>query len=173
MSSPRLLRKQDLEQLGFGRRLPVGGLRRVAVGVERVLVVPERLGKPAAQHRDLGLHLVGDADHVELAAPPRRAGIILHLERGPHRICGDDALQLERQRGDREFGVLEFFPRVRPFFLAGERKRFPQLGIVAVADRRDCEIFQRPLGMADQDAGDRMHHQHGGVLIALAWFRRG
>ena len=97
----------------------------------------------------------------------RGAGVILHLERGPHRIHRDDALQFERQRGDREFGVLEFFARVRPFFLPREGKALPQLGIVTVADRRIGEILQRPLGMADEDAGDRMHHQHGSLFATL------
>ena len=159
--------QQGLQQPRLRRRLPVVGLRRVPVGVERVLFVPQRLGEPPAQHRDLGLHLVGNADHLEFAAPPRGPGIVLHLERGTHRIRGDDALQFRRQRGDREFGVLELFARICPFFLTGEREAFPQLGIVAVADRRTCKVLQRPLGMADQDAGDRMHHQHAGLLAPL------
>ena len=127
----------------------------------------QRLGQSAAQHGHLGLHAGGDADHVELAAPARGARVILHFERGPHRIERDEALQFERQRGDREFGVLEFFTRISPFFLASEGKALPQLGVVTVADRRTGENPQPPLGMADQDAGNRIHHQHGSLFGAL------
>ena len=87
----------------------------------RVAVVAERFGEPAAQHRDRRLHFGGNADHVEVAAAPRRAGIILDLERGAHRLHQHDALQLDRQRGDGEFDVLEFFARFRPFALARMR----------------------------------------------------
>ena len=61
-------------------------MRRELVVVERVLVVAERFGEPAAQHRDRRLHLRRDADDVEIAAALGGAGIILDLERGAHRI---------------------------------------------------------------------------------------
>ena len=162
-----LVTQHGSEQLRFRRRLPVAGVCRKLVVVDRVLVVSQRLGQPPAQHRHLGLHVGGDADHVELAAPARGAGVILHLERGPHRIERDEALQFQRQRGDREFGVLEFLARVRPFFLPREGKALPQLQIVTAADGRIGEDLQRPLGMADEDAGDRMHHQHGSLFATL------
>ena len=46
-----LLPQRDLEQLGFGRGRAIGRVHREFVFVERILVVRERLGEPAAQHR--------------------------------------------------------------------------------------------------------------------------
>ena len=166
-----LLLERDLAHPGFSRSLPVGGGYGVAVGVQRVPVVPERLGKPPAQHRGRGLKLLRNADHLELAATLRGAGIILHLQRRLHGLHRDDALQVERQRCNGEFGILEFFPRFGPFALARKGQRLPQLGIMTVADHGAGEILQAAVGPADQDAADRMHHHDGGFLGSLPGLR--
>ena len=49
-----LLLERDLELLGLGRRPAIGRVDREPVVVERVALVAERLGQPAAQHRNRG-----------------------------------------------------------------------------------------------------------------------
>ena len=74
---------------------------------QRVLVVSERFGKPAAQHRDRRVLFrrrpMTSRSAARFAAPEwssaSRAARIASR--------GHDALQLDRQRGDREFDVLE------------------------------------------------------------------
>ncbi len=159
------LPQRDLELLGLRRRRPVGRGGCEPVVVERVLVVAERLGEPAAQHGEAGPCLGRDADHFELAAALGGAGIVLHLEGRAHRIHRHDALDVERQRGDGEFDVLELLARVRPFALAREGERLPELGIMAVADHGVGEVLQALRRAADQDAGDRMNDQRAALLL--------
>jgi len=167
-----LLLQDHFEQPGFRRRLPIGRVRREAIGIQRVLLVPERLRKPSAQHRSRRIHLFGNADDVELAFAPYGAGIVLHLERSLHRIHRHDALQVRRQGRDREFGVLEFFPRVDPFALTRKGEPLPQLCIVAVADHRVREILHAAIGPPHQDAGDGMDHHHRRFLGAALGLRQ-
>ncbi len=109
--------------------------------VERVLVVPERLGEPAAQHRYRRPGRRRHTDDVEFAAAPGGSGIVLDLKGGTHRLQRHDRLQFQRQRGDGEIDVLEFLPRVGPFALTGIGQPLPQLRIVIVADRGTGEIL--------------------------------
>ena len=64
------------------------------------------------------------------------AGEIADLDRGAHLLLERDALQLDRQRGDRRLDGLEAVARLRPFALARIGERPPQRRIVLVADRR-------------------------------------
>ena len=122
-----LLPQRDLEQLAFGGR---GTVRRVhghAVFAERVLLVSERFGEPAAQHRDRRLLFGQNADDFQVGGTLGGAGIIPDLERGAHRFGYHDALQFDRQRGDGEFDVLEFLPCLGPLALSRTGQRLPQL----------------------------------------------
>ncbi len=124
----------------------------------------ERFGEPAAQHRNRGLHLVGEADHIQVAGALGGAGIILDLEGSAHRLRDHDALQVHRQRGDRELDVLEFLPRLRPLAEPRAGQCLPQLRIVIGPDRRIGKILQPLLGTAYQAGRDRMHDQGDRVL---------
>ena len=160
-----LLLEGDLEQLRLGRRLAIVGGDHALVFVERVEVVPERFGEPSAQHGGRGLQVRRHADDLELGATLGGPGIILDLERGAHGIHRHDALQVDRQRGDREFDILELLARLGPFRLSRQRQRLPHLGIVVGTDRGIGEILQPPAWPADQDACDRMHHQRDGFVL--------
>ncbi len=96
-----LLPQRYFVELGFGRRGPIRRFHRVPVIIQRIHVVSERLGQPAAQHRYCGLHLVGKANDIQIAGALGGTGVILDLDRGTHRIRYHDALQVDRQRGDR------------------------------------------------------------------------
>ena len=154
-----LLPQDDVEQFCFGRRGAVGRTHRRPVVALRIAVVAERFGEPAAQYRDRRLHFGRDDHDVEIAAAPRGAGIVLHLQRSAHRIRQHDALQLDRQRGSGEFDILEFLARLRPFAEARRRQRPPQLRIVVGADDGIGEVLHALVGTADQNVGDRAQHQ--------------
>ena len=120
-----LLPQRDLEQLAFRRRRAIFGINGDPVFGERILVVAERFGEPAAQHRDRRLVFRRNADDFQIAAALGGAGIILDLKGCPHRLRDHDALQLDRQRGDGEFDVLEFLPGLGPLTQAGGGQRLP------------------------------------------------
>ena len=166
-----LLLERDLEQLGLGRRLAIVGGDSAPVFVERVEVVPQGFGKPSAQHRDRRLLFRRHADHVELGAALGGAGIILDLERGAHGIHRHDALQVERQRGDREFDILELLARVGPFRPAAPAPEPATSANCSCCRSRDWRDPSAPAGPADQDARDRMHHQRDRIRPFWRWDR--
>ena len=103
---------------------------------------------------------------VEIAAACRDAGIIPDLERRPHRISDDQALQIDRQRGDGELGVLELLPCLGPLMLPRERQRLPELGIVVGSDRRIGEIPHRRRRIIRQRTCNRMHDQQNRIFLS-------
>ena len=100
----------------------------------------------------------------QIAVAFRRARIVPDLDRRAHRRHDHDALQVDRQRGDGEFDVLEFLPRLRPFAQPGVGKRLPQLRIVFGADRRVGEILQSKPRTPHQGARNRMHDQRNRIF---------
>ena len=65
------------------------------------------------------------------------------------------ALQFDRQAGDRRVEVAKAGARLRPFALAGEGDRAPDRRVELVADLRIAQLLERVFGPVEHDVGDR------------------
>jgi len=106
-------------------------------------------------------HIARHADRLEVVELVARAGEIADLDGGAHFILEGNALQLDRQRGNRRLGTFEAAVRLRPVALTRIGDRAPQRRIMLVADRGAGEILERVLWPVHHQLGHGAQHARG------------